>query len=251
MQNPAEKSKNETDSAQKLKNGTVLELTIAELNADGFGIATAHGVAVHVANAVPGDRVTVRVEHVSRQSSSAWARILHPPQRGENWKRHFCPASEQDGGKCGGCPLGHVTRDVYKDVKLSAVVDALTACNLQILPSILHTGAPKHYRNKSNFVVHRSKKGTVILGSYAPRSHRVAAMDGCKINARAITRIQREMQTLFEKNNAPVHPAPGGIRYVTVKAFDTGALLADLVVNDTDSQDMVPIAEMVLNIPDI
>ncbi|MBN2527208.1 MAG: 23S rRNA (uracil(1939)-C(5))-methyltransferase RlmD [Deltaproteobacteria bacterium] len=251
MQKSSENSKKETNNSNQIRNGMVLELTIEQINADGFGIAREGDFTVQVADTAPGDRVIARVEHVSHHSGTAWARPLQAPQRGDKWKRHFCKESQQAGGRCGGCPLGHITRDVYKQVKLDTVADAFVAEELQLIPATLHCGVPKHYRNKSNFVVNRNKKGLVQLGSFAPRSHRFAPMQGCHINAHAITRLQREIQTLFEDNQVPVHPAPSGIRYVTIKAFSTGALLVDVVVNDEEAQNTEAVAQALLDIPDV
>ena len=229
MHNSSEESKNrEMDPG--LKNGMIFDVTIEDVTVEGFGTTLVNGFRVHVPHLAPGDQARVRIEHVSRQAMNAWARPLEEPRRGDKWKRHFCKEAEQAGGRCGGCPLGHLAADAYREVKLDSIAQAFAQNSISPVPDVLVIGQMRKYRNKSNFVVHRMKKGQIHLGSFAPRSHRFANMTGCAINAAPITRLQQDIEMLFEQNNASVHPAPSGIRYVTVKTFSSGAALLDVVV---------------------
>ncbi len=231
MQNSPDKSKTE-DIKPILKNGMTIDVHIEGATVEGFGTATANGYSVFVPHMSPGDRARVRIEHVSRQSMNAWAHLVEEPHRGDNWKRHFCEDAAQARGRCGGCPLGHLTADAYRELKLQSIAQAFAQSGIVPAPETMATGSMRKYRNKSNFVIHRMKKGQIRLGSFAPRSHRFATMTDCAINAAPITRLQRDIEQLLEQNNVSVHPAPAGIRYVTVKTFSSGAALLDLVAGE-------------------
>ena len=249
MTTPSVKNPQKMNMPPRLNNGARLTATVSGVTIDGFGTIVDNGITIHIPDTAPGDVVTVRIEHLSRQASKAWARLVAPPQRGDKWKRHFCAESEQAGGRCGGCPLGHVTKDIYREVKLSFVAEAFNSYGIGPAPVDLIGGNPKRYRNKSNFVVHHHKKNGIHLGSWAPRSHRFAEMDNCAINTRPISNIQRDIQLLLTESQIPVHPEPGGLRYVTIKSFESGATLVDLVVNSDDTEGTVETATELMKHP--
>ena len=62
-----------------MRPGDRVALTCDDLDDDGAGVGQSVGEAgahrVHVACALPGERVGGVVEHVSRQSGAAWARL--------------------------------------------------------------------------------------------------------------------------------------------------------------------------------
>ncbi|MBN2718601.1 MAG: 23S rRNA (uracil(1939)-C(5))-methyltransferase RlmD [Deltaproteobacteria bacterium] len=247
MANSGDRKKSGAKISPELKNGDRLTVTVTDLTVDGYGTASHNNVVIHIPDTAPGDTVSIRIDHVSHQSPHAWARIASPPQRGDKWKRHFCPESEQAGGRCGGCPLGHVSRDVYRETKLKSVTDAFAEWGIDTVPDGITMESMRRYRNKSNFVVHKQKNGTVQLGSWAPGSHRFAGMNNCVINTRPISKIQRDLEMQLTERNAPVHPTPNGIRYITVKSFESGATLVDLVVSSDHATDWIDFAQTIIN----
>ena len=249
IQNPTNKPGAVLAKNTGVKNGMNLNVEVTGYAANGFGTCTVNGVTVHIPDSAPGDRVSIRIDHISRQAPNAWARIVAPPERGDKWKRHFCSFSESAGGRCGGCPLGNVAKDLYRSVKLGFIADAFAESGITNVPTEIVLGNMKRYRNKSNFVVHKQKNGKIQLGSWALGSHRFAAMDNCLINSRNISTVQRDIQTLLTNKNVdkavPVYPMDGGIRYITVKSFDSGATLLDIVINaDTVSNVLDIVGEM-------
>lgn len=235
MHNKPKKSKNDPNSPPRLKNGTVQTVCIDRMHSDGYGIATIADVDVLIPNTAKGDTVVVRIDHVSKQSPVAWAQVLSVNERGPNWKKHFCKLSIQSQGKCGGCPLGHISKDVYRELKQESVNTELEKHNISQRVSSIFIGSALNYRNKSNFITGKQKTGNVNLGSFVPRSHRFAPMNGCKINTRTIGKVQQFIETILTQNDTPVFPSDNGVRFVTIKSFETGAVLVDLVIHGTES----------------
>jgi 23S rRNA (uracil1939-C5)-methyltransferase len=98
--------------------GGVHEVTITALGDQGDGLAELGGERVFVDQALPGDRVVIRLE--GRRGDGRAARVLDWRDRTERASppcRHF--------GSCGGCRLQHLPPDLYADFKRQAVARAL------------------------------------------------------------------------------------------------------------------------------
>lgn len=89
--------------------------------------------------------------------------------------------------------------------------------------------------------------GPVILGSYAPRSHHVVDMSGCRVNARPLTALARTLGDLWSRAGLPIFQEGGprtirkddgrddgtgrdGLRYVLLREVRSGALQLSLVL---------------------
>jgi 23S rRNA (uracil1939-C5)-methyltransferase len=94
----------------------------------------------------------------------------------------------------------------------------------------------------------------LTLGSYAPRSHRVVDMAGCRVNARALTAVARTLAGLWSRAGLPVFAdgvaraavtdvtdgpdgvdgAAGrsGLRYVLLREVRSGAIQISLVLGE-------------------
>lgn len=250
MQKRPEKTKGDStipssDSDHRLKNGTILSLVINEMSEDGFGIAHHGKYSIFVPNGVTGDEVTAHIDHVSKHAPSAWAQLMSVDKHGPHRKKHFCEEASQSNGRCGGCPLGHISKNIYRKLKIEIANDAFHQRQLPAQISEIHSGSEFYYRNKSNFVVHKLKTGSVRLGSFSPRSHRFAFMSNCKINLNVISKTQRAIEELLTEANVVVPPAENGLRYVTLKGFTSGAVLVDLVVHGEDATGLAPVASQI------
>src|SRR5262249_21193494 len=73
----------------------------------------------------------------------------------------------------------------------------------------------------------------VILGAYAPRSHRVLDMTGCQVNAKALRAIARELAAgsgQARPSIPAVQSGRGSLRYVLLREVRSGAAQVSLVV---------------------
>lgn len=103
-----------------------------------------------------------------------------------------------------------------------------------------------YYRSRVKLVV--SPGPPLTLGSYAPRSHRVVDMAGCRVNARALTAVARTLAGQWSRAGLPVFldgaarvdavdgvdgaRGRGGLRYVLLREVRSGAIQISLVLGE-------------------
>lgn len=164
-----------------------IRLEITGMTAEGSGVGRAPSEdgpepAVFVPFTAVGDVIDCHIVKVA--ASHAYGRIetiVSPsPDR--------LPGSEEDGedcaafGKCGGCAFRHVSYEAEKRYKWQRVADAVKRIGgLELLPEpLVGADQPDGYRNKAQYPVapgpHR-----LMVGFYAPRSHRVVEEHSCRL----------------------------------------------------------------------
>jgi len=88
------------------------------------------------------------------------------------------------------------------------------------------------YRNKVKLVAAARPGGAVVLGAYAPRSHRIIDMAGCRVGEPPLDPIARTLARLCSQHAVvPFHERThkGTLRYVILRANHEGRVLAVLV----------------------
>lgn len=110
---------------RRAERSSVHEVTIAALGGQGDGLAQVAGERVFVEEALPGDRVEIRLEE--RRGDGHAARVVH-------WLDRTAPAVApcRHFGACGGCRLQHLPPDLYADFKRQAVERALAKRGLVV-----------------------------------------------------------------------------------------------------------------------
>ncbi|MBQ8174582.1 MAG: 23S rRNA (uracil(1939)-C(5))-methyltransferase RlmD [Clostridia bacterium] len=205
-------------------------IEITDLNNLGFGVGRVKGMVVFVSGAVDGDTVRARVIRVASGYAIAKAvEVLSPsPYRAES----PCTASG-----CGGCAYRGVTREHEIALKENAVRHAFIKNGLpdvQILP-LLTTGERYGYRNKAQYPVSREKDGSLRIGFYAPKSHRVVPAEDCPLGDPAFPPILHELHRLIEQYNVPVYDEETGkglLRHIYLRAGKvSGEILLTFVLN--------------------
>jgi 23S rRNA (uracil1939-C5)-methyltransferase len=209
--------------------GERLELTCTGLDDDGAGLGEVDGRDVHVAGALPGERVAVVVEHISRQAPAAWARLTTVETPSPERRPPACTAF----GACGGCVLQHLASAAQLDWKRRRVARALAARSARVdvtVDACVGSPRPLGYRNNSKLVVARvGGAGRLVLGGYAPRSHEVVDLAGCRIAEPPLDETAAALRALLEE--AQVRPydertMTGNLRYVVLRSNHAGQVLA-------------------------
>jgi 23S rRNA (uracil1939-C5)-methyltransferase len=208
--------------------GDRLAVTCADLDDLGTGVGEVEGQRVHVAGALPGERVTAVVEHVSRQSPTFWARLTTIEAPSPERRPPACAAF----GACGGCVLQHLAYETQLDWKRRRVARALGAISALegvTVDACVASPRPLGYRNNSKLVVARIGGGRLVLGGYAPRSHEVVDLAGCRIAEPPLDETASALRTLLEE--AEVRPydertMTGDLRYVVLRSNQAGQVLA-------------------------
>lgn len=214
-----------------MRPGERLALACTDLDDQGAGVTAPP--RVHVAGALPGERVVATVAHVSSHTWEAWADLSSVETASPDRRPPACRAF----GACGGCVLQHLAYAAQLDWKRNRVVRALAA-EATFAPADLRVDAcvasprPLGYRNKSKLVAGRVA-GKLVLGAYAPRSHDIVDLAGCRIAEPPLDETATALRAIFDQ--AGVEPydertATGDLRYVVLRANADGQVLAVWVV---------------------
>ncbi len=215
----------------EIKKGSVLCLTVTDLNNLGAGVARAEdGRVVFVRGAVSGDEIKAEVIKVAKDFLvGRLLSVISPsPYREEG----FCAAPNA----CGGCVYRHVTYAHELDLKREYVVHAFRKAGLHdvtVLP-VKSTGKTQGYRNKGQYPVAKTKDG-IRAGFYAAKSHNLIAAEGCMIQNEAFSPIVRSICAFAERNGWSVYDEETGkglLRHIYLRVGEkTGEILLCLVTN--------------------
>ena len=215
-----------------MKPGERVTVTCVDLDDDGAGV-TAPGAAgaasdhprVHVAGALPDERVAAVVEHVSGHAPEAWARLVTIETPSPARRRPACRAF----GSCGGCVLQHLDHAAQLTWKQARVARALAALQVEVAPCV---GWPLlGYRNRSKLVPARFD-GRLVLGAYAPRSHDVVDTSGCRIAQPPLDDTATALAALLDQAGVAPYDErtlTGDLRHVVLRANHDNRVLATWV----------------------
>jgi 23S rRNA (uracil1939-C5)-methyltransferase len=211
--------------------GERIAVTCAELDDDGAGVCQVDGRRLQVPGALPGERVDAVVEHLSRQSPVGWARLFAVETPSPARRPPACRAF----GDCGGCSLQHLAYDEQVEWKRSRVARAFAAYPAladATVDACVASPRPLGYRNRSKLVAAR-EKGSLILGAYAPRTHDVVDLAGCRIAEPPLDETAAALRVILDE--AGVRPydeqtLTGDLRHVVLRANHQGRVLAVWIV---------------------
>ena len=160
-----------------MKKNDIVEFTVVDMTSEGNGIGRYEGCAVFVPHTAPGDTVRVKIIKTAKSYAVGHLEEVLVPAAGridpdcDVWK------------PCGGCCYRHISYEAECEIKLKRVNDCLerlggVKCRAkEILPSPVTNG----YRNKAQYPIGLDKEGNPVLGFYAPKSHRIVPVSGCKL----------------------------------------------------------------------
>ena len=206
-------------------------LEVAALDDEGRGVATHDARSVHVPGALPGERAEVIIEHASAHRAESFGRLVALASSSSERVAPVCPAT----GRCGGCPLGILSYDAqlaYKQRRLETLLESVFVSVEGMTPSPRATA----YRCQSKMVYGRTRHGKhPCLGAYAPRSHAVVDLAGCKVVEPVLDEVRGALlAALLERNVTPYDEVEhdGVLSYVVLRANAEGEVLATFVGPD-------------------
>jgi len=205
-----------------LRRGERVALEIERLDDDGAGIGVHSGLAVHVARALPGERVLARVDHLSPHRPQAWAALVTVERESPARVAPACAGF----GLCGGCVWQHLaypSQLAAKRADIERALGAELAAAGVALPEVAASPAVLGYRNKAKYVVGPDRAGRLVLGSYLPRSHDIVDMAGCRVIEPALERVAGALAERMRGRGA------GSLRHVVMRANHAGRVLVVLV----------------------
>ncbi len=214
--------------------GDTFSGTAARRDRDGRGVVVRDGRAVHVADLLPGESGRITIEHVSPNRPDAWARL--DERDGDPVPERVLPACAAF-GRCGGCVWQHLAYPAQLDEKRRIVAEALgdRAEVLEVVPSPRESG----YRNYGKYVVGTGAGGRLVLGAYAPRSHRVVSTLACRTVEPVIDEVATAAASLLADAPLTVYDEgtrTGELRYVLIRSSHDGRALVGLVTTSRASR---------------
>lgn len=220
--------------------GEVITFVCTRLDDDGAGVGEREGWRIHIAGALPDERVTATIVHASPHRREgcrdAWADLrtieTASPQRVS------APCGQQRA--CGSCPLAILNYAAQLDWKRDHVRQAL-ACHAElgqvdVAPCVASPGI-SGYRNNAKYIYGRGSDGQVVLGAYAPRSHDVIDMSACAVVEPALSAVRAALlPILVEHQVVPFDEVKrtGLLRYVIMRATAAGQVLVTMVTARAD-----------------
>lgn len=157
------------------KNDEVI-IDIEDIGSEGEGIGRYQGYTLFVKNALPGDKVKVKV--MKCKKTYGYARLLEVVNASPYRINPKCNIA----GKCGGCSLQHLAYErqlQYKQDKVKNCLERIGGFKGIDLEPIIGMEEPYYYRNKAQLPVGRNEEGKVEIGFYAGGTHRIIDTTHC------------------------------------------------------------------------
>lgn len=189
-----------------------VELNITKLDHHGRGISYLDGKIVFVENALPGEKVLVKITNDEKKYMEA--KVVEYLEKSNNRVKSKCPYYLE----CGGCHLRHMSYSDTLDFKKNKVSDILRKY-ANISPNIEVIKNPKKdfYRNKIEVKIQDG-----IVGFYKKNSHDIVELDRCLNAEEAINSFLLNIDMLGIKNGE-----------VVIKSNYNGELI--IVINTSDA----------------
>ncbi len=206
-------------------------MKITDIGNEGEGIGKIDGFTVFVKDALPDEKIKVRITKVNK--SFAFGRLMEIIEPSEHRIEPKCPVYK----RCGGCSLQHLSYDEqlkFKTKKVKDVLERIGGFENADVNDAIGMENPFHYRNKAQFPVREGKNG-VEIGFYAPRSHNVIDIDSCLIQHPLNDKIIRLIREFIDEENISVYNESTGkglIRHIVTRiGYVTKEVLVCIVIN--------------------
>ena len=227
------------NSTSDMQKGSVLTLTVTDLNNLGCGVGHAEdGRTVFVAGAVAGDVAEVEIIKVNKTFAVGKLRavVVPSPDREEG----FCAAPLS----CGGCVYRHLTYEKELSLKREYVAHCFRKAGLPevTVEPVRGTGETARYRNKAEYPIAVAKAG-LVGGFYAQKTHRVVGAEDCSLQPLLFGEILRFCCAFFGERGVTAYDEQTGkglFRHLFLReGKGTGEVMVCPVING----DLLPHAD--------
>lgn len=219
-----------------MKKNDIIELKIEDMGVDGEGIGKYEGMTFFVKDAVIGDQIKARVTKLKK--NYGYARVDEILTPSENRTVPRCPIYK----RCGGCQIqamDYATQLSFKEKKVKNNLIRLGGFSAEyveeIMEPIVGMEQPYRYRNKAQFPMGRDKKGNLVAGFYAARSHDIIPVEDCLLGVEENRDILAAVMSYMEENRVEPYDESTGrglIRHVLIRyGFTTKEIMVCLIIN--------------------
>lgn len=208
----------------------MINLSITSLSSDGSGVGHHEGMAVFVPYTAPGDEAQVKI--VKARKNCAFGRIEQLLKPSPDRIAPECPVF----GKCGGCSYRHLSYGAEMRAKAKMVSDAMQRIGkIDLEPEpILGAEQPDGYRNKAQYPVSQAD-GKLLMGFYAPRSHRVIDCRTCRLQPKEFETALSVFDAYIRTYHVSCYDEQTGrglLRHIYLRRAEaTGEMMACAVIN--------------------
>jgi 23S rRNA (uracil1939-C5)-methyltransferase len=215
---------------RKPRRGQIFDLVAGPWDADATSrCAIDGGFEVRVRDVVPGERLSVVIDHVSSGGPAAWgtAREIVRP----SLHRREPPCAIH--GRCGACGIQHVADAAQLGIKAASGLGAMPSALRDVLcPEDQWVASPRAegYRHKAVWrpIV---RDGRYLLGGYARGTHDLVNLGGCGVVADSLRSVHRAIVEVLGGMGRAAHPPDG--------SMTSGGLLRTLVARASRSGDVL------------
>lgn len=237
----------------EMKKGQVVEGVVERVDFPNKGIVTGEEGSLVVKNALPGQRVSCRIQKARK--GKAEGRLLEVLEKSPLETENRCPHF----GICGGCVYISLPYEEQLRIKEEQVKRLLAPVLGKQESSYQYDGikgSPEAYgyRNKMEFTFgDEVKDGPLALGMHKRGSfYDIVTVDGCQIVDEDYRKILCCVKEYFEERKAGFYHRlrhEGYLRHLLVrKAAKTGQILIALVTTTQETHDLQPFCEALLGL---
>lgn len=223
----------------ELKKNQEILLTIEDFTKEGEGLGKYQGFPLFVKDAVIGDVAKVSVTKLKK--NYGYARLVEIIEPSPDRVIPPCPVARQ----CGGCKIQQLSYEKQKEFKWNQVANCLKRIGgfadiEEKMEPLYGMDKPWHYRNKAQFPIGRDKKGNLVAGFYAGRTHAIVPNTNCLIQAKVNQEILEKILDYMKTNDiAPYDEIShtGLVRHVLTRVgFTTDEIMVCLIINGKKEQ---------------
>ena len=212
------------------KNETYV-VDIIDQGYEGEGIAKIEGYTIFIPNAIKGEKSKILI--VKTTASHGFGKLLEIINSSDDRIEADCNTYQ----RCGGCNLRHMKYDATLKLKRQIVQNLVnkTLENKVEVKTTIGMEKPYHYRNKAQYPIGHNKRGNIITGIFANRTHEIIPMQQCQIQHPASEFIARLVVKFLNENNISAYQEQTGkgiFRHVVIKiGISTKEVMCILVIN--------------------
>ena len=203
---------------------------VTDLTYEGNGVVKVDDFPIFVPNALPGEKITVRVTKVARHF--AWGRVMEwqskSPDRVDVKDKKYI--------QTGIAPLGHLKYAAqlkFKQHQIKELLEKAHLGDIEVLPT-MGMDRPYHYRNKAQVPV-KMVRGQLQTGFYKRGSHTLVPIEDFYIQDPQIDKAIVVVRDLLRKHHVTPYDertGKGVIRTVMVRrGYYSHEVMAVLVTN--------------------
>lgn len=218
--------------------GQLFEVDIIDITVEGKGVAKLDDKVFFVNDAIPGDKLIIKVISKKRRyfEASNYEIIEPSPNRQQPFCKHF--------GLCGGCKWQHMTYSaqmIFKEKQVFDQLERIGKLSIQKKYPIMACQITQFYRNKLDFTfskhqwfLNANDTSKPVVGFHIPgRFDKVLDIESCFFQPEPSNKIRNLIRMIALKENMPFYDIKkhdGFLRNLILRNNSKGEFMVILVI---------------------